>query len=244
MKNNLKKKLCLFAVDLLNKADCNGFYDLPNVTCNADDVAIEYLALYSELHLYEGMNTAVCFYQYDDVFKSLVAAINIFRYTGETKELEKYAERFKDVDILIAPDISLCADIPFVENLCRIYESRLISLFFVHALDKIVIPNISFVDEKTKEACFIGIDKKSIVAFSVKGLLGKGENGYKLLDETVTEIIKRINPKVVVIYNVSVDNDIFKNVLKKFKDNGIKVIIPNNTLLNRNVVRGNTFGTL
>ena len=38
----------------------------------------------------------------------------------------------------------------------------------------------------------MGIDKKSMVAFSVKGLLGKGENGYKLLDETVTEIIKRI----------------------------------------------------
>ena len=90
----------------------------------------------------------------------------------------------------------------------------------------------------------MGLDKKSMVAFSVKGLLGKGEDGYKLLDETVTEIIKRINPKAVVIYNVSVDNDIFKNVLRKFKDNGIKVIIPNKTLLNRNVVRGNTFRTL
>lgn len=71
----------------------------------------------------------------------------------------------------IAPDNSLCEDISFVENLYLIFKARVVSIFLINVWDKIVIPNITFVDEKTKDACFDGIDRDLVVAISLKGCL-------------------------------------------------------------------------
>ena len=232
MPKDLKKKLCLFVTDILNTTTFNGYYDMPNVSCFMDDINIDYLVLFTDKKEYVN-NNCVCFYQYDECFKELIRGIFEAKWFGNTKILEECANVFKDIDILISVDITLSGDLPFVENLERIYLARLLSLYFINVLGKVVIPNISFVDKKTKEACFMGIDKGSVVAVSTKGLLGNPIK-QSLLEEMVDETIERIEPKAIVLYNVIPNNKFVEYLINKIRSKNIKVILPDNKLLRLN----------
>ncbi len=147
--------------------------------------------------------------------------------------MRKYDEKFKKIKIFIAPDYSLCGDNPFWINLMNIGKARTVSLYLINVLNKIVIPNISFVDEMTKEACFTGIDRNSVIALNVKGFLKKKKQ-KELFKEHINEIIKRVNPSIVIIYNVSTKSNFFEEQINILENSGAKVIIPKNKLLNRN----------
>lgn len=70
-KKDYKKLLNLNFTELTNQTYSIGTYDLPYVTCPSN-IYIDYLALYSHKFEYnKTSNTAVCFYQYDNIFDGL-----------------------------------------------------------------------------------------------------------------------------------------------------------------------------
>lgn len=64
----------------------------------------------------------------------------------------------------------------------------------------------------------------------------KGKNKQKLLDYIVDEIIKEIQPKIVILYNVAVKSSKIEEIVARLKSAGAKVVIPPNKLLIRNQI--------
>lgn len=83
-------------------------------------------------------------------------------------------------------------------------------------MNKIVIPNISFIDEHTKEIALIGIEKGSTIAISTKGLL-KGKTKQRLLDYIINETIKAIHPRIVILYNIAVRSSKVEEIVTRLK---------------------------
>ena len=117
----------------------------------------------------------------------------------------------------------------------RVPTSRVVGSYLVNELDKVVIPNISIIDELTKEVALEGIDKGSAVAISTKGLL-KGKNKQELLNCIINETISAIQPKIVILYNVGAKSPKLEEIVTRLKNAGVKVIIPPNKLLIRNQI--------
>ena len=232
MEKSFKSKTNFTIFDYLNLTTYHGRFELPNVSCNCDNINVDYLALCSQTADYVGYSRAVCFYQYDFSFDGIHGLFNAI-YFNDQKLLKKYRERFSGVRVLIAPDYSLCGDVSFVENLYRIFKARVVAVYMVNAWDKIVIPNITFVDERTKDACFDGIDRGSIVAISAKGCLKSSEQ-RRLFEEIVDQTIKRVSPPIVVIYNVATKSKFLDGQIYKLERSGAKVLLPDNKLLERN----------
>lgn len=229
-------KCNLSFINFTNKCFYVGKYDMPNVSCSCENIKIDYLVLYSHLSEYdEKSNKAVCFYQYDQIFDGINGLFNAIYY-NDKKLLEKYKKRFENVKILIAPDYSVYGDLPLIENLYRIFKSRVVSAYLINEWDKIVIPNITFVDDETKETCFSGIDKNTVVAISALGCLKEKEQ-KKLFSEIIDETIKRISPSIVVIYNISTKSNFLNEQIKKLENNGIMVLIPDNKFYLRSLER-------
>ena len=102
---DLKDKLNLKFMDLINKTTCVGLYDMPRVL-SPKHVNIDYLTLYSnKLDYTKTDNTCVCFYECDKTFDS---KSNLFNgiYNHDIKLINMFKERFKDVSYFISPDYS------------------------------------------------------------------------------------------------------------------------------------------
>ena len=175
----------------------------------------------------------MCFYQYDDVFDGKNGLYNSIYYNDTTK-LEMYKKRFENVFGFISPDYSQVADIHLAENMYRCFKSRIVANWLITECNAVVIPNIAYIDERSPEYCFDGIDENSIVAISTKGLL-RGEEGKKILKNTIKETVDTIHPKAIVVYSVSTNEGNNRNLFKYASDKGVKIIIPSNLLLERNI---------
>ena len=234
---DLKDKLNLKFMDLINKTTCCGLYDMPKVL-SPRHVNIDYLALYSDKHDYtKTNNTCVCFYEYDKVFDSKNSLFNAI-YNNDINLLSKYKERFKDVLYFISPDYSMCGDIPETFNIYNIFKSRIVSLGLTLLLNKLVIPNITYASRKSFEYMLDGLEDCYVVAFSTKGSL-KDQGQKELLLEAIKYTVDHLhNLKQIVVYDVSIDKyrtlELFSYAISK----GIEVMIPNNLLKMRNVILG------
>ena len=234
---DLKDRLNLKFMDLINKTTCCGTYDLPKIL-SPKYVNIDYLALYSDKYEYNKTNnTCVCFYEYDKVFDSKNSLFDAI-YNNDIKLLNKYKERFKDVLYFISPDYSLCGDIPEVINIYNIFKSRLVSLGLTLLLNKLVIPNITYASRKSFSYMLEGLEECNVVTFSTKGSL-KNIEQEELLVEAVKYTVDHLhNLKQIIVYDASIDNS---KVLKTFEyatSRGIEVLIPNNLLKERNIILG------
>lgn len=81
-----------------------------------------------------------------------------------------YLERFKDIKYFIAPDYSICGDINHIENLYRMFKSRIVSVWLTLELKANVIPLITYSSEKIFSNMLDGMQDCEVVAFSTKGL--------------------------------------------------------------------------
>lgn len=217
-----------------NQGHYFGHFDFPEATCKLDICPIDYLALYGEKVDSQYKFPCLCFYQYDSEFDGLKGLFNAIYY-DDKRLLSKCKDRLEPYHYVISPDYSICSDVPQIENLYRIFKSRIVGSYLVNELGKIVIPNISFVDETTKEVALSGIAKGSAVAISSKGLL-KGKDKQYLLDYIVDKTLKEIQPNIVILYNVSVKSSKLEEIVTKIKNVGVKVRIPPNKLLIRNQI--------
>jgi hypothetical protein len=234
---DLKDKLNLKFLDLINKTTCVGLYDMPKVL-SPSHVNIDYLALYSDKHDYnKTSNTCVCFYEYDKVFDSKNSLFNAIYY-NDIKLLNKYKERFKDVLYFISPDYSLCGDMPETINIYNIFKSRFVSLGLTLLFDKLVIPNITYASRNSFNYMLDGLEDCYVVAFSTKGSLKDKEQKELLLEAIEYSVDHLHNLKQIVIYDVSIDNSRTLELFNYPTTKGIEVMIPNNLLKERNIILG------
>lgn len=224
------KKLNLSFLKYTNQGHYLGDYEMPEATCVLSSPDIDYLALFGERVDSKYRSPALCFYEYDDRFDGIDGLFNAI-YHDDRRLLKKYGRRLEDYHYVVSPDYSICGDVPFVENAYRVFKSRVVGSYLVNELGKVVIPNVSFVDERTRKVALSGIAKHSAVALSTKGLL-RHDDG--LLEYIVDETMKVLEPSVVVLYNVAVKSPRLTGIVDRMKSADAKVAMPPNRLLLRN----------
>ncbi|MBO4862883.1 MAG: DUF4417 domain-containing protein [Eubacterium sp.] len=231
----LEKLLNLKYLRLTNKTHSVGRHDLPELICKTK-IYPDYIALYPNTADYHKTPlTAVAFYNYDDTFDGKNGLYNAIYYNDE-KRLEYFKKRFKGVKFFISPDYSELGDIDDIENNYRIKKARVVSLWFVMEINAVVIPNITFPTIDSLWFYLNGLEKCTVVAFSTKGYIDDiVEREY--LIEAIKYTVDQMHLEAIIVYDVCKDN---KEAIKIFSyaiEKGINVIIPNNSLKQRNSTR-------
>lgn len=170
------EKLVLNYTKLTSRARKEPIENFPIITNKYyPELMPEYLVLYSERKLYGMEKSAVCFYLYDDKFNGQHGLWNSIYYDNQ-EDLNEYNERFLDVKIFIEPDISQVDCIEVIENKYRLFQNRVMSLWFIHQIHAWVIPNITFAGRYSFEYMLLGIEDCEVVAFSLKGSMEHPSN--------------------------------------------------------------------
>lgn len=222
---------------LLNQAERAGEYGFPVLHCDTD-VYPEYLALYNQPGYYHHTeNTGVCFYSYDTSFDDIHGLYNAIYY-GDEELLKGYKERFAGVKIFVSPDYSVFGDVQKVENLQRIWKARIVSLWFIIELHAVLIPNIMYYSEDSLPITCCGLEQCRVVAFSTKGHIRYAAE-RQLTKRAIKYVVDNMPIKAIVVYSVCGDDDNCKKLFQYAIERGIKIIIPQNSLRERNIERRN-----
>ncbi len=231
---DLKDRLNLNYLDLVNKTHCAGKFDFPSLL-SPKNVDIDYLALYSNKNEYnKTTNTCVCFYEYDDIFDNKNGLYNSIYYNDQ-KQLNSFKERFKFIKYIISPDYTLCGDCPEACNINNIFKSRVVSLWLTLECDKLVIPNITYASKKSFEYMLDGLEECEVIAFSTKGSLKNDIQRNLLVDAIRYSTDHLLNLKQIVVYDVSIENNKIYELFEYPKNKGIEILIPSNLLKIRNI---------
>ena len=231
---NLIRLLNLNYLMLTNRTVSCGSMDLPAINCNVS-VLPDFIALYSQKSLYhETEHTAVAFFQFDEEFDGKFGLYWAIYYDVEER-LEYFKERFKGVKYVIIPDFSELGDIHKIENNYRLFKGRIIGLWFIFEIGAVVIPNITFPTEESVDFALDGYEDCSVVAISTKGHMDDPVENMRLRANIKLTVDKLSNLKTIIAYDVCSTND---NTLDTFAyaiEKGIEIVIPDNTLKNRNM---------
>ncbi len=131
---------------------------------------------------------------------------------------EKYVDILSEYDCILSPDFSLYMDMPMPMKIWNIYRSRQIGAYYQSQGIK-VIPTISWAEPETFEFCFQGIPKGSIVAISTVGVK-EDATALEIWTDGVTEMIKQIEPSVILIYGGKLDYD-YGDIQTVYYDNQV-----------------------
>lgn len=220
---------------LLNRSQRCGPLDMPELHCNTT-VFPDYLALYRQKSLYHvSPLTAVCFYSFDIEFDGrdgLFWAI----YFDDKKRLSYFKKRFENIKFFISPDYSVFGDIHKMENLYRIFRARIVALWLSLELHAVVIPNVSYADASSFPLYFSGLEKCSVIAMNAKSHI-KYVSERRLFEKAIHYAVDNLPLKTIIVYSACGKDE---TCLKSFEyalNHGIKIIIPDNTLRNRNMNR-------
>ena len=122
---------------------------------------------------------------------------------------EKYLPILKKYDFVFSPDFSLYLDMPKPLQIYNVYRSRLLGAYW-QSEGINVIPTLSWSDENSFDFAFDGLEKGGTVTVSTVGIL-KNEQAKEIWTNGMTEMIKRVNPKKILIYGKPIDFD-FGNI--------------------------------
>ncbi len=135
---------------------------------------------------------------------------------------EKYVDIFKKYGCILSPDFSLYLDMPLPMKIWNTYRSRFLGQYYQKQGIK-VIPTISWADSDTYSFCFKGIPKGSIVSISTVGVR-KNKKATELWKKGVDEMIKQINPSIILVYGSKIDYD-FKSInVRYYKNHNVEKI--------------------
>lgn len=231
---NMNRLLNYNFLDLTNKAPRSKILGMPMLHCDTK-IYPDFLALYPETGLYhKTFRTAVTFYSYDIVFdgkNGLFQAI----YFHDTPRLDYFQKRFSGVNFIISPDYSVFGDIPEAENQYRIWKARIVSLWLGSATQAVIIPNVSYANERSFPLYFAGLEQCKVVAFSTKAHM-RNSKERALLKSAVRYAVDHLPLDAIIVYSAC---GLESHCLKLFQyaiSKGIQVVIPENTLHHRNVL--------
>ena len=232
--NNLIRLLNLNYLTLTNRTVSCGGMDLPAINCNVS-VLPDYIALYSQTSFYHKTeHTAVAFFQFDEDFDGKFGLYWAIYYNVEER-LTYFKERFKDVKYVIIPDFSELGDIHKIENNYRLFKGRIIGLWFIFEIGAVVIPNITFPTEESVNFALDGYGDCSVVAISTKGYMGDPAENLRLRANIRLTVEKLTNLKTIIAYDVCSTNDATLDTFSYAIERDIEIVIPNNTLKDRNM---------
>lgn len=232
----LKEKLLLNYLDTSNTAMCSGEFDMPALRCNID-VYPDFLALDSEPGKYFKTNlTGVCFFRYDDRINGWDGLFNAIYYNNEER-LQYFKDRFAGVRFIVEMDPSQCGDVHRIENLYRLFQKRIVSVWFAVNWGIVVIPLISYANEESFRDMLLGIEEGcSVVAFGIKGNMNNPRE-VKLLEKAVKYTVDHIQLKTIIVYSVCGDDNSVLEAFSYATEKNIQVVIPQNTLREQNQKR-------
>nr|MCR5609913.1 DUF4417 domain-containing protein [Lachnospiraceae bacterium] len=218
-----------------NRTISCGKFDLPAINCNVS-VFPDYIALYSQISLYHKTeHTAVAFFQYDDEFDGKNGLFWAIYYNVEER-LEFFKKRFEGVKYIIIPDFSELGDIHNIENIYRLFKGRLVGLWFIFEIGAVVIPNITFPTTESFEYALDGYEECSVAAISTKGHMKDSSEKLRLRNNVQLTVDKLSKLKTFIVYDVCGTNEETLDLFSYAIEKGIKIIIPDNTLKNRNMI--------
>ena len=229
---DLKSLLNLNYLTLTNRTLTSGEFDMPTLYCSTDIVP-DYLALYSQPGDYaKTALTGVCFYSYDNCFDGLHGLFNAIYY-GDKKLLNFYRNRLSGVRFIISPDYSQFGDLQKVENLIRLWKNRIVTLWFILELHAIAIPSATYVSEETFPLFFSGLENCQVIAFSTKGHI-RNASERALLKAAVRYAVDTLKLKTIIVYSACGKDATSLELFQYAIDRGVRVVIPQNALRERN----------
>lgn len=104
-------------------------------------------------------------------------------------------EKLKQYECLLTPDFSLYRDMPIALQINSVFKNRWCGAYW-QSMGKIVIPTISWSDERSFDFCFDGVEEGSFVAVSTHGNRNEKEDflrGYN-------ELLIKIRPRAIICY--------------------------------------------
>lgn len=132
---------------------------------------------------------------------------------------ERYAEILSEYDCMVTPDFSLYLDMPRAMKIWNVYRARLIGQIMQDYGIK-VIPNVSWAEKETFDFCFDGIEKEGVVCISTIGVK-RDENALAIWKAGVTEMIKRLTPKTILVYGGKIDYEYPKDTQVIYFENQV-----------------------
>lgn len=116
-----------------------------------------------------------------------------------------YIEKLIDYECCCTPDFSLYMDMPMAMKVWNVYRSRLIGQIMQDA-GILVVPTLQWAEPETYDFCFDGIPKGSTVATSTEGVK-RDEDAMKIWIDGMTEAMKRLEPKRILVCGDPIDFD-------------------------------------
>lgn len=124
--------------------------------------------------------------------------IDDYHFQGIWNNPEKYISSLLKYEFVCSPDFSLYRDMPIIMQMWNHYKKMWLNAYFQNN-GVLMIPTVSWSDERSYDFCFDGIPRGSIVAVSSVGCL----NDKQALDYFImgyNEMIFRINPSKILFY--------------------------------------------
>lgn len=111
-----------------------------------------------------------------------------------------------NADFLFTPDFSLYVDHPRAIQIWNTYRNRWIGAYWQRA-NKHVIPTVGWSDAASFNFCFDGLPRHSVVATATLGL-GRDRDALKLFIAGYTEMVRRLEPSLVICYTVGLPPEV------------------------------------
>ncbi|MBQ3337263.1 MAG: DUF4417 domain-containing protein [Selenomonadaceae bacterium] len=229
----LYTELNLHYTKIANRTRASSILELPRLDCKIKEFLPTYLALYHQPEDYtkNGLNTGICFFTDDHRFDNKEGLYNAIYY-NDINKLKFYRDRFKNVKLFIEPDYTICGDMHFAEKVSRRFKMRIVAVWLATELQAMVIPLITYGNERSFKYMLDGIEDSNTVAFSTKGSVRntkKHPRQKELLLDAIKYTVDNLNLRYIVVYSTCK----YETTCKLFSyatDRGVQLIIPGNRL--------------
>lgn len=118
---------------------------------------------------------------------------------------QQYLPKLAEFDTVLTPDFSLYLDMPVAMKIWNCYRSRMLGQM-MQRMGITVIPTAQWAEESSFTYCFDGMPHKSTISVSTVGVKNHDES-LKVWREGCDEMIKRLEPKRLLIYGGAIDYD-------------------------------------
>lgn len=162
-------------------------------------------------------------FNYAKTSKDFDAAIHFFvddyQFERIWKQPEKYNGILSRFEAVLSPDFSLYMNMPLPMKMWSIYRSRCLGNYWQRQGLKVIL-TLSWAEPDTYQFCFEGIPKESIVAISTIGVK-KNDDAFEIWKNGVDEMIRQIEPSVILCYGGKVEYPFPENIEIKYYDNQV-----------------------
>ncbi len=121
--------------------------------------------------------------------------VDDYRFEGVYRNPEKSLGRLSQYKFLLTPDYSTYSDMNYWRQIESVAHNRWVGAFWQDQ-GQIVIPTISWSDERSFDFCFDGIEKHSIVAV---GMIGCRRCKVEFI-RGYNEMLNRIEPDAIICF--------------------------------------------